>query len=240
MKYFIKNQYRELEKKLGYSFRRREFLATGLMHRSFRFESPEIEKDNQRLEFLGDSVLGLVSADYLYRRFPDSAEGLLTSLRSRLTSGKALVAVARAVKLGEHLKLGKGEQQSGGNARASILEDGMEALLGAAYLDGGLKAVEKIFKKLFIPMIDIDPGNGWQDNPKGELQQVVQSKWNTNPVYKLAAQQGPAHAKVFTIKVLIRGEAVATVTGSNKRDAEQRAAAKALKRLREKGEIDPT
>lgn len=238
MKYLLNNPYRVIEKQLGYSFRHKDILATALMHRSFRFESQGVEGDNQRLEFLGDAVLGLVSTEYLFNRFPNLEEGPLTSLRSRLASGKALAQVARAIGLGAHIKLGKGERQTGGHERASNVADAMEAILGAAYIDGGLKAVGKIFKKLFLPMIDISPDDSWLDNSKGELQQITQTKWKTNPIYRLTAQDGPAHSKMFTIKVLINGRTVGMAQGSSKREAEQQAARNTLELLRQRGEIE--
>ncbi len=232
-----KNPYRDLEKQLCYSFRHAHFLETALLHPSFRFESRDIESDNQRLEFLGDSILSLVSTDYLFKQFPDLDEGALTTMRSRLTSGNALEKVARHIGLGPYLKLGKGERQTGGHERASNIADAMEALLGAAYLDGGVKAVTTIFKKLFLPMFDISPDNNWQDNPKGELQQITQARWNTNPVYRLSAQQGPAHARHFTMEVLVNGNPIVKVEGPNKRQAEQSAAAEAIKCLRKPGDM---
>ncbi len=238
MKFFTgKNPYRDIEKRLGYSFRRRHFLETALLHPSFRFESQDVEHDNQRLEFLGDSVLSLVSTDYLFKTFPDLDEGPLTAIRSRLTSGKALAKVARHIELGNYLKLGKGELKTGGHERASTIADAMEALLGAAYLDGGIKAVALIFKTLFLPMFDISPDDNWIDNPKGELQQITQGKWNTNPEYRLSSQEGPAHARLFTIEVLINGNSMAKVEGSNKREAEQKAAAEAIQHLRKTGAV---
>lgn len=209
-----------------------------LMHPSFRFESQDVKQDNQRLEFLGDAVLGLISSSYLFDRFPDLAEGPMTSLRSRLASGKALAKIASAIGLGQELKLGKGELQSGGQHRASNIADAMEAILGAAYVDGGLKAVTKIFKKLFLPMIDISPDDDWSDNSKGELQQIVQKKWKMNPTYRVTAREGPSHSNQFTIKVIINGKTIGTGKGSSKREAQQQAALKTILLLRKKGEIE--
>ena len=157
LKSFFHNPHRALERKLGYAFRSRVLLATALMHRSHRYEATGIDADNQRLEFLGDSAFGLVATEYLFKAHETLQEGSLTCLRSRLTSGKALAQIGRSIGLGEYLKLGKGERMSGGQQRASNITDAMEAILGAAYLDRGLKAVEKIFLKLFIPLIEIEP-----------------------------------------------------------------------------------
>ncbi len=227
------NPYRSLERKLGYSFRSRELLAMALMHRSYRYEVTGVDADNQRLEFLGDSALGLVAGEYLFKAHETLQEGALTCLRSRLTSGKALAQIGRSIGLGEYLKLGKGERMSGGQHRASNVTDAMEAILGAAYLDHGLRAVERIFLKLFIPLIEIEPDDAWSDNPKGQLQVVAQRRWQANPRYQVVGQEGPSHSKIFTVHALIKGRHLGTGRGATKRDAEQQAAGHALQQLRE-------
>lgn len=231
MRLFARNPYRLLEQQLGYRFRDKALLATALRHRSFRYEREDIDSDNQRLEFLGDAALGLVTGEYLYTRFPDIDEGPLTCLRSRLASGKALARLASAIELGRFIQLGKGEQQSGGRQRESVLTDALEAILGAAYLDGRLKAVEKIFRTLFVPSIEIRTDDLWTDNPKGRLQVVAQQRWKANPSYRQARVDGPAHERVFTVEVSARGHRLATGRGSTKRDAEQDAARAALTAL---------
>ena len=157
----------------------------------------------------------------------------MTSLRSRFTSGKALAVIGSAIGIGEYLKLGKGERQSGGGQRSSNITDAMEAVLGAAYLDGGVKAVKKIFEKLFIPMIKINPEDTWSENPKGHLQEISQKKWKTNPVYRLINQKGPAHAKVFTVKVFVNKIIAGQGKGLSKQQAEQNAAENAIEFLRQ-------
>jgi len=234
MKILCLNPYKALEKKLGYRFRNKELLATALMHRSFRFESKGVADDNQRLEFLGDAALSLISTDYVFHSFQNLQEGRLTSLRSRLTSGKALGKVGSAIGLGDQLKLGKGEQKSGGHQRTSNIVDAMEAILGAAYLDGGIKAVSKIFNNLFIPLIAVSPDDIWIDNPKGQLQEVTQGRWKTNPVYHLLSQKGPAHSKVFTVNVIVNNMIAGTGTGLTKQQAEQEAALIAVQMFRKK------
>lgn len=231
MKRFFHNPYRPLEKLLGYSFRKKELLATALLHRSYRYESEGVRNDNQRLEFLGDAALGIVSGDYLYRAYPELEEGPLTLLRSRLTSGKALARIGSSINLGAAIKLGKGEQASGGHQRDSNITDALEAVLGAAYLDGDLKAVRKIFKTLFVPLIAIHPEDGWHDNPKGQLQVISQRRWKTNPAYRLVSRSGPPHASVFTVEAVISGKVSGTGKGTNKREAEQAAAQQALQNL---------
>lgn len=216
---------------MGYTFRNKELLANALMHRSYRYESTDIRNDNQRLEFLGDSALGLVASDYLFRLYPDIEEGPLTCLRSRLTSGKALARIGASIDLGTDIKLGKGEKASGGHQRDSNITDAMEAILGAAYLDGDLKAVRKIFQALFVAQIEIHPEDNWGDNPKGHLQVLAQQRWKSNPSYHLVKQEGPSHASFFTVEVSIAGKVRGAGQGACKRDAQQAAARQALQEI---------
>jgi ribonuclease-3 len=229
--FFRPNPYRALEKAVGYSFRRRRLLETALLHRSFRHENEGIEDDNERLEFLGDSALGLAAGAWLYRRFPDLQEGDLTRLRSQITSGKPLAQLGRELGLGAYLKLGRGEQLTGGQDRASNLENALEALIGAAYLDGGMAAVEKIFKKLLVPLAEPLGDTAWEDNPKGKLQEVSQKRWRVSPKYRVLGQDGPPHAKIFRVRAELKNGAHGQGQGRTKRDAEAQAAADALRKL---------
>ncbi len=231
MKTFFHNPHRALERKLGYSFRNKLLLQTALMHPSYRFEAAGINADNQRLEFLGDAALGLVASDYLFKNYPDQQEGALTCLRSSLTSGKALAGIGRTIGLGEYISLGKGELKSGGQQRPSNITDALEAVLGAAYLDRGLPAVKKIFAKQFIPLLKNQSGDIWLDNPKGLLQAVGQRHWKSNPHYNLIQQSGPAHSKIFTVRVTVGSSVQGIGQGSTKRAAEQQAANHALEQL---------
>ncbi|NQT94011.1 MAG: ribonuclease III [Lentisphaerae bacterium] len=226
---------KELEKKIGYVFRRKTHLENALIHRSFRFENPEIEEDNQRLEYLGDAVLGLATAAYLYEMFEDRAEGDLTAFRSRVTSGKALADEADRLDLGEYLRLGKGERRTGGGTRRSNLADALEAVLGAAFVDGNMKAAQKVFKKLFVPMITGLSDDAWADNPKGKLQEYCQRRWRTGPQYHVAREEGPAHAIRFTVEVKVKGEVCGTGTARNKQAAQTLAAERALRNLESSG-----
>jgi len=226
-----KNPYRQLEKNIGYTFKRRKFLATALTHRSFRFENAGVSVDNQRLEFLGDSVLGFLTAAFLYEKHDTSDEGVLTSLRSQTTSGKALARVAREVGLGEVARLGTGEERSGGRKRASLLADTLEAVIGAAYLDGGMKGCRKVFRKLFVPRLDELSGDIWANNPKGKLQEYSQRYWKKSPVYKVVNRAGPAHATLFTVEVSLENGLRATGHGQSKQDAETTAARSLLREL---------
>jgi len=232
IKHLFHNPYRKLEKAIGYSFRKKSLMVTALLHRSLRFESGGEMEDNQRLEFLGDAALSLVAGDYLFRNFPELREGEMTMLRSRLTSGKALASIGRNIQLGEWLQLGKGEQKSGGQSRPSNITDAFEAVIGAAYLDGGIRAVTRIFNKLFLSLMEgVDSADQLEDNPKGRLQEIVQRKWKTNPHYRVIKQSGPAHARTFFVDAEINGTVMGSGRGPCKRDAEQNAARNALAKL---------
>ena len=227
--------FRAVEKTIGYRFRRRARLEAALTHPSYRHERDDVEVDNQRMEFLGDAALGLVAAAHFYKSNPEYQEGELTKFRSRISSRQALAQVAGSIHLGNYLLLGKGERQSGGQVRPSNLADALEAILGAAYLDGKLKAVRKIFDKIFTPLVEeVSAAPALTDNPKGELQELCQEKWKTSPSYRLTSEQGPAHARLFNVEVLINGESAAQGTGRNKRGAEMEAAQRALQVLRSK------
>lgn len=234
-----KNPYRDVEKDIGYAFRNRQLLATALTHRSFRFENQGIEFDNQRLEFLGDAVLGLVAAAHLYEKFGDADEGTLTHLRSSIASGKALARVARRIRLGERLMLGKGEEQSGGRHRDSNLADVLESVVGAVYVDGGFKAADRVIRKLVMPELDADRENVWDQNPKGKLQEIAQRQWHCSPHYRIAGERGPSHSRLFTVEVLLNGVPMGRGRGASKREAETRAAISAIEKLAEQGRRPP-
>jgi ribonuclease-3 len=226
-----KNPYRELEKKLGYAFKRRALLEMALTHRSYRFETRDIEEDNQRLEFLGDAVLGFIVAAHLYDAHAEGREGTLTDLRSSVTSGKALGAIGKAMELGEFVRLGKGEEAAGGRQRASLLSDCVEAVIGAAYLDGGVKAAERIVEKVVIPQFSPGRMADWTDNPKGKLQEISQRRYGKSPEYRRVGEAGPAHQKTFVIDALVNGQSLGRGTGSNRRAAEAEAATQAVMAL---------
>ena len=226
-----KNPYKDLEKKLGYGFRKRNLIESALMHRSFRFENNDITVDNQRLEFLGDALLGFLTAAHLYKKFQDRDEGILTSLRSRITSGKALAELAARISLGEYIKMGKGEESSGGRTRSSNLADTLESVVGSVYLDGGMKAVQKVFVKLFVPQLNSLSDDIWAENPKGKLQEYSQRRWKKSPQYLLVHKDGPPHATVFTVEVVLGDDLRGVGKGCNKQDAEMHAATDVLNRL---------
>lgn len=231
--------YRKLEKAIGYRFWRRARLEQALTHPSYRHEVDPALSDNQRLEFLGDAALGLVCAAMLYKAYPGAPEGDLTKLRSLLTSTKALADVAARVGLGAYLKLGKGELMSGGRERPTILADALEAVIGAAYLDGGLRAVERIGRALFDPGIRDLRQAVSTDNPKGELQEWAQARNAGNPRYVVTREQGPPHQRIYTVDVRIGNTVAGTGRGPNKRDAETQAAVDALARRGDTGNGRP-
>jgi ribonuclease-3 len=233
-----KNRFKGLEKRLGYSFRKKSLLETALCHRSFRFESHGVDSDNQRLEFLGDAVLGLVAAARIYDLFEDSDEGALTRLRSRITSGKALAILGREIDLGQEIRIGKGEEQTGGRGRASNIADAVEAIIGAAYIDGGLKAAERIFSKVFMPKLDEFGEDMWAENPKGKLQAVSQRRWGCGPEYRVAGESGPPHARRFSMEVSVDGSVLGRGEGGSKQSAEVRAATSALQSIAHGPESD--
>jgi len=228
-----KDPYRDLQKAIGYRFRKGQLLTMALVHRSFRFENKDYDFDNQRLEFLGDAVLGLASASHLYDHYKDGDEGTLTHLRSTIASGKALAKVARQIGLGESLLLGKGEEQSGGRNRDSNLADVLESVIGAVYLDGGMKAVDKVFQKLILPELDSKRTSVWAENPKGRLQEVAQRLWHCSPHYRTAGERGPSHAKMFIIDVSVNDNPMGRGKGASKREAEAQAALNALAKIDE-------
>ena len=225
------NPYRELEKRLGYKFGERELLEMALMHRSYRYEAKDVAADNQRLEFLGDAVAGFLAAAHLYRMNRDGDEGTLTELRSRVTSGKALASVAREIGLGEFIRLGKGEERAGGREREALLADGLEAVIGAAYLDGGVKAAEKIVAKLLIPLLGATPQEEWEENPKGKLQELSQRLYGRGPEYRCVSEVGPAHQKHFVVEAIVGGAKLGVGEGASKRAAETIAAEAAVRKL---------
>ncbi|MBA4388599.1 MAG: ribonuclease III [Verrucomicrobia bacterium] len=224
--------YRDLEDRIGYRFRKRTWIEMALTHKSYRFENEGVLMDNQRLEFLGDALLGFVTAAHLYERFDRMDEGALTAMRSQLTSGKALAHIGAAVQLGAFLKMGKGEEQTGGRKRHSTLADALESVIGAAYLDGGLKAVQKIYAKLFTPTLEGLSGDVWNDNPKGKLQEHAQRNLKTNPRYRVVRRDGPPHATVFSVEVSVGpNSAVGWGAGRSKQEAEVNAARDILAKL---------
>ncbi|MEM9280894.1 MAG: ribonuclease III [Verrucomicrobiota bacterium] len=218
-----------LEGKIGYKFANSLLLAEAMTHPSLAYESRKPHFDNQRLEFLGDAVIQLVLTDELYRLFPKFSEGRLTKLRSRLVSRDALCRYANKLGLGEYLMLGKGEAASGGRDRPSNLADAFEALAGAIYLDGGFTPARKFMLENFQEFIEAIAAEPEEDNPKGELQEALQSISSSSPTYRIISQKGPDHLKKFVAEVTWEGFTLGKGNGTSKKEAETGAAIEALK-----------
>lgn len=218
----------EIEEKIGHSFENQELLILSLTHRSYVNEHKELGGNhNERLEFLGDSVLGLVIAEYLYHRLPAHPEGLLSQLRSRLVDAAACAQYFQKLQLAEYLLLGRGEALSEGRTKVSILADAFEALLGAIYLDGGFGVAKSFLLFHFETEIETILDSPTR-NYKAEIQDYAQKKFQKTPVYKIVQETGPDHAKIFHVIVMIDDREVGVGTGSTKKEAEQRAAFDAL------------
>lgn len=226
-----------LESRCGYTFKNREYLERALTHPSYSNERRRKRKHNQRLEFLGDAVLGLLTASVLYDRDEFEDEGVLTRSLSALVCESALAKKARELELGYFLKLGKGEDSQGGRDRDSILCDAYEALLASIYVDGGFEAAKRVVLKLHRRDFDtLEQPNPPTPNFKGQLQSLIQAKYNVQPTYHIVYEQGPEHRKVFVAEVRVFEERLGQGEGRSKKQAEQAAAQEALENFIEKGE----
>jgi ribonuclease-3 len=218
-----------LETKLGYSFKRPELLEQALTHPSLSYETQRASgQDNQRLEFLGDAVLQLILTHELFNRFSDFNEGALTKLRSRLVSRSALMEYAREIQLGDFLRMGRGEESSGGRSRPSALADAFEAVVAAVYLDGDYSAARQVVLNLLEDHLVLLTEQPIEVNPKGQLQELLQSKSTGSPNYTIISQEGPDHAKRFEANVEWSGEILGSGSGQSKKEAEIAAARMAL------------
>ncbi len=221
-----------LDRALGVRFRDAALRELAVTHRSYAFER-ELGYNNERLEFLGDAVLGLVVTDMAFRDFPELPEGELAKLRAAIVNMTALADVARDLDLGAFIFLGKGEEMSGGRDKASILADALEATLGAVYVDRGLDVARKLIERLFRPrMIAYVRGEGGRDY-KTILQEVASSELHALPEYRIS-ERGPDHEKEFTATVFLAGESWGSGTGRSKKEAEQQAAHEAFRKLSER------
>ena len=221
---------KDLENAIGYSFKNITLLQNALTHSSYANERWQNSlMSNERLEFLGDSILGMVVAEYLYDHFPDRPEGELTRMRADMVCETALAAVAVKVNLGEHLRLGHGEERLGGRERASILADAVESVIAASFLDGGMDAA-KCFIQNFI-LSDVPVKKMHNRDYKTALQELVQQKKDQVLAYCLVGESGPDHHKNFVVEVTLNGATVGRGTGSSKKRAEQDAARTAIEAL---------
>ena len=220
----------DLEKAIGYRFSNITLLQNALTHSSYANECwHDSLKSNERLEFLGDSILGMVVAEYLYRNFPSRTEGELTKMRADMVCEKALARVADRLKLGSYLLLGHGEEQTGGRERASILADAVESVIAACFLDGGMVAAQSFIDRFVLR--DVPVTKLQNVDYKTQLQELVQQKKNQVLSYDLIGESGPDHDKRFEVALTLNGKVVGTGSGSSKKRAEQAAAAVAIRTL---------
>jgi len=236
----------ELLERLGYEFRDLGLLDRALTHssavpelRSARGEEISFTgsavQDNERLEFLGDAVLELLTSEYLLVNFPEWSEGQLSKSRARIVNAHSLEIAARRLGLGEHLRLGRGEEKTGGRDKPALLADAFEAVVAAMYLDGGLEPVRELLKRtVFLQALE-DGERISESDRKSALQEFLQAKGEQPAEYRLAGESGPDHQKTFFVEVRVRGECLASAEGSTKKEAEQRAARSALEKLQHTG-----
>ncbi len=221
-----------LTDRLGHSFQNPRLLEVALTHPSYAAEAGNEESmENQRLEFLGDAVLGVVAAEWLVANCPEWKEGTLTKVRSRLTNAATLAQVASRLELGSFLRLSRGEALSGGREKGSLLADALEAVLGALWLDAGVETVRRIFVQHFASEIEEAVAAGGDDNPKGDLQERMHREGSGTPHYVVEEESGPSHARHFKVKVLRDDECLGEGEGGSKREAESQAARAALEKL---------
>lgn len=217
-------------------FKEKSLLNRALIHRSYVNESSTDKiKDNERLEYLGDSVLGLIVNEYLFRRFEDYPEGDLAKIKSAVVSEATLAKVARDINLGTYLLMGKGEELSGGRDRSSILANSFEALIGAVYLDSGLRECRRFILSLLKKDIERIDRMTYLRDPKTTLQEYVQKRYKERPVYEVVEERGPDHKKEFIVRLIIKGNEVSRGVGSSKRKAEMLAAEQILKKIEKNG-----
>ena len=217
-----------IEDKIGYTFKNREYLMEALTHSSFANERHNKIKCNERMEFLGDAVLSIISADFLYHRFPDMPEGDLSKLRSSLVCTQSLSDFARQISLGDYLFLGKGESNTGGADRSSILENAFEALIAAVYLDGGMEPAKHHVLNFVLRELKHTDDEVFKDY-KTALQEIIQRNPEESVNYVLTGTSGPDHDKSFKVEVRLNSNIIGIGIGKNKKQAEQMAAKEALR-----------
>ena len=221
---------KDLEEAIGYRFHNISLLQNALTHSSFANERWHNSLlSSERLEFLGDSILGMLVAEYLYRNFPDRPEGELTRMRADMVCEKTLASVAARIHLGDHLMLGHGEEQGGGRSRDSILADAVESVIAACFLDGGIEAAQR-FIRTFI-LVEVPVSQMHNADYKTKLQELVQQKKNQVLSYTLTGESGPDHDKHLTVAVSLNGGMVGQGEGRSKKRAEQEAARTAIRNL---------
>ena len=223
---------KDLEGAIGYRFQNITLLQNALTHSSYANERwHDSLKSNERLEFLGDSVLGMVVAEHLYRNFPDRPEGELTRMRADMVCETSLAAIAEQVGLGQHLLLGHGEEAGGGRSRASILADAVESVIAASFLDGGMDAARGFIQRFVLSRVPVQQLTN--KDYKTALQELVQQKKNQTITYCLVGESGPDHDKTFLVEVSLNGQVAGRGCGTSKKRAEQDAARDALSKIKE-------
>jgi ribonuclease-3 len=221
-----------LQERLGYRFGDRAILLQSMTHTSYGHEFLQEKtfalRDNERLEFLGDAILDVIVSDILLEAFPTANEGQLSKMRAAVVNEKTLAMVAKSISLQESLRLGKGELQTGGHQKPSILSSAFEALIAAIYLDGGFQAVYPVVRHLFAPLFAEERDLLAFYDHKTQLQEIVQARWKVTPTYHLLGTEGPDHAKTFEVEVRMNGKGLASASGNSKKEAEQNAAKAAI------------
>ena len=216
---------------LGIKFNNPKLLEQAFTHRSYLNETKESLESNERLEFLGDSILSFVITSYIYKLRPKDAEGDLTNLRSYIVKTKSLAEAAQNLGLGEMLKLSKGEEQGGGRQNIQLLANTYEALIGAVFMDAGMEAAKKLIDETLLPNFQKELQMGPPKDAKSNLQEITQEKTKQSPQYKILETRGPDHAKQFVIGVFINGKEMGKGEGFSKQEAEEIAATQALEKL---------
>jgi ribonuclease-3 len=219
------------EKHAGVRFRNQRFLSLAFSHRSYANEAGSTIDNNEKLEFLGDSVLGLVICEYLYCEFPDKKEGDLARIKSFVVSESSLESIAKKLKVDNFILIGRGEEYSGGRSKTAIISDCMEAIIGAYYLDSGYKSVRSFILKHFVPEIDKVIEDKHRKDYKTLLQEYVQKQYKSYPKYILERKSGPDHDRTFWVSVKIEGKRYGPGKGKNKKEAEQEAAGVAFRSI---------
>lgn len=222
---------RSLEESLGYGFSELGLLEEALTHTSFANEQPGPTPDNERLEFLGDAILDLIISEHLLAAFPEAKEGTLSKLRAQMVNETALAEQARRLDLGEHLRLGRGEELTGGREKPSLLAGAYEALVASVYLDGGYERARSVFLGHFLEAFEAAAASAPTTDFKSLLQERCQRKGLGLPSYRLVGERGPDHDKVFDVEVAVQEGPKGRGTGRSKKEAEQAAARKALERM---------
>lgn len=231
----IKDNISELENKIGYTFKKKYLLGRALTHSSYanQHNLPYVEH-NERLEFLGDSVLSLIVSEHIFKKYRSKPEGTLTKIRANLVCESSLYEHAKALSLGDYLKIGKGEEITGGRMRASLLADAFEALIASIYIDGGLECVRKFIISQLSESMEHMAKKASIDDYKSRLQEYVQKDQGANIRYEIAGEEGPPHNKTFSVRVFINGFVSGEGQGRSKKQAEQEAARIALLKIGER------